>query len=86
MFNVYIYEACILVLVCSGIPLVVSSIVGVMVSIIQAATQIQEQTITYFCKLLGVGATLALLGGYFGTQLIEFMQQTIISLAYFGRS
>jgi flagellar biosynthetic protein FliQ len=37
--------------------------VGIVVAILQAATQIQEQTLTLLPKLLAVGLTVALFGG-----------------------
>lgn len=85
MLEVYLLEAFFLVLLCSGIPLVVSSVVGVFVSVIQASTQIQEQTITYFAKLIAVSATIAVLGAYFSRALIEFLQHTLASLSSLGR-
>ncbi|HEY6235993.1 MAG TPA: flagellar biosynthetic protein FliQ [Candidatus Elarobacter sp.] len=48
--------------------LVVATIVGATVAIVQAATQVQEQTLTMLPKLLAVGAVLAL-GGRFGMTL-----------------
>jgi flagellar biosynthesis protein FliQ len=41
----------------------VATAVGVAVAILQAATQVQEQTLTLLPKLLAVGATLAVFGG-----------------------
>ena len=38
--------------------------VGTLVAILQAATQVQEQTLTLFPKLLAVGAVLAVGGGF----------------------
>ena len=48
--------------------LVVATVVGATVAILQAATQVQEQTLTMLPKLLAVGAVLAL-GGRFGLGL-----------------
>jgi flagellar biosynthetic protein FliQ len=45
--------------------LIVATVVGAAVAIVQAATQVQEQTLTMLPKLLAVGAVLAL-GGRFG--------------------
>ena len=48
--------------------LVVATVVGATVAIVQAATQVQEQTLTMLPKLLAVGAVLAV-GGRFGMLL-----------------
>ena len=48
--------------------LVVATVVGAAVAIVQAATQVQEQTLTMLPKVLAVGAVLAL-GGHFGLAL-----------------
>jgi flagellar biosynthetic protein FliQ len=48
--------------------LVVATVIGATVAIVQAATQVQEQTLTMLPKLLAVGAVLAV-GGRFGMLL-----------------
>lgn len=42
----------------------VSALVGTAVAIVQAATQVQEQTITLLPKVVAVGCTIALFGTY----------------------
>ena len=46
--------------------------VGILVSVFQAATQIQEMTLTFVPKIIGVGIVLALLGGWMLNQLVAF--------------
>ena len=46
------YEVFVLAVQLGGPVLVISMLVGVLISIIQAATQIHEQTITFVPKLL----------------------------------
>ena len=41
----------------------IATAVGVVVAVVQAATQVQEQTLTLLPKLLAVGAALVVLGG-----------------------
>jgi flagellar biosynthetic protein FliQ len=50
--------------------LIVATIVGAAIAILQAATQIQEQTLTLLPKVLAVGLTAALFGR-FGMALCE---------------
>ena len=44
--------------------LVVATAVGTVVALLQAATQIQEQTLSLLPKLLAVGVAVGLFGGY----------------------
>jgi flagellar biosynthesis protein FliQ len=50
----------------------VSLFVGLLVSVFQAITQVQEMTLTFVPKVLGIGAVLALLGGWMLTSLVAF--------------
>lgn len=53
--------------------LLVSLSIGLLVSIFQTVTSIQEQTLTFIPKLLGVFLTLMLLGSWIMNLVIEFM-------------
>lgn len=55
-------------------------VVGVAVSVFQAATQIQEQSLLFVPKMLALLATLALLGGWMMTHLVEFTRHLLITL------
>lgn len=44
--------------------LVVATAVGTAVAVVQAATQVQEQTLTLLPKMLAVGAMVALFGSF----------------------
>ena len=52
--------------------LISALIVGLIVAIFQAVTQIQEQTLTFLPKLLVILAVLALLCGWMFTELGEY--------------
>ncbi len=67
-----IQEALLLVLICSGPPIVLSLVVGFMVSVFQATTQIQEQTLSFAPKLVIVFGVLGLGGPWIGAQLMRF--------------
>lgn len=66
------YQALILILLLSGPPIIISMVLGLLVAIFQAATQIQEQTLSFTVKLFAVIITLMLLGGWLSAQLIQF--------------
>ncbi|MCC6809298.1 MAG: flagellar biosynthesis protein FliQ [Deltaproteobacteria bacterium] len=63
-----------LVILISGPPIVISMIVGIMISLFQAVTQIQEQTLTFVPKMLIIFGVLAALGPWFGTTILKFAQ------------
>lgn len=46
----------------AGPVLIISMIIGIIISILQAATQIHEQTITFVPKLLVIGLVLLIMG------------------------
>jgi type III secretion protein S len=66
------YQALLLILLLSGPPIIISMIVGLFVAIFQAATQIQEQTLSFTVKLIAVIFTLIGLGGWLSAQIMQF--------------
>ena len=66
------YRALILILTLSGPPILVSMILGLFVAIFQAATQIQEQTLSFTVKLFATIFTIILLSGWLGGQIMQF--------------
>lgn len=66
------YEMFGLVVRLGGPVLVVSMVVGVIISILQAATQIHEQTITFVPKLLVIGLMLLIFGSNMMDSLRDF--------------
>lgn len=65
-------ETLYLVLLVSTPVLAVSLAIGLVVGLLQAATQVQEQTLAFVPKLVGVGLTLALAGAWMGGLLLRF--------------
>lgn len=65
------YEVFILIIQLAGPLLVISMLVGILISIIQAATQIHEQTITFVPKLLVIGVILV----FSGSSMLEMLQE-----------
>ena len=53
---------------------------GLVVSIFQAATQINEATLSFVPKVLGAVAVLALTGPWMITTLVEYLQRTLQSI------
>ncbi len=70
----YAYRALYLILILSGPPILISMALGLLVAVIQAATQIQEQTLSFTVKLVAVIVTLMFMGSWLGAQIIQFAQ------------
>ena len=68
-------EALFLVIKCAAPLLLVSLIVGLIISIFQTITSIQEQTLTFVPKIIAVFLTLMLVAGWIGTNLTDFMNE-----------
>ncbi|MDR1548913.1 MAG: flagellar biosynthetic protein FliQ [Hungatella sp.] len=66
------YEMFGLVVKLAGPVLVISMLVGVIISILQAATQIHEQTITFVPKLVVIGLILLAMGNNMMNTLSDF--------------
>lgn len=65
-----------LMLVAAPILLVVL-LVGVVISVIQAATQINEATLSFVPKVVAAVLTLAVAGPWMMTTLVEYIQRTL---------
>ena len=57
-------ESLIVVAVLCFPVLIVATLVGTLVAVVQAATQVQEQTLTLLPKMLAVAAMIALFGAF----------------------
>jgi len=66
------YRALILILMLSGPPIIISTVLGLMVAIFQAATQIQEQTLSFTVKLFAVVLSIMFLGGWLGQEIVQY--------------
>ena len=65
-------EGLLMVLLMSAGPMLASMIVGFIVSLFQATTQIQEQTLSYVPKLVAVFLAMAILGPWTLSQAVRF--------------
>ena len=63
-------------------PMAAALIVGLFISILQATTQIQEQTLSYVPKLVAVFLSLAILGPWMLTQAVRFARVILESIQY----
>ena len=66
-------EAFTTIIITAAPALLVSLIIGLIVSIFQTVTSIQEQTLTFVPKIIAVFLTLMLLGGWMLNKMVDFM-------------
>jgi flagellar biosynthetic protein FliQ len=76
-------EAIYTILICSAPLLLTSLVIGLTVSIFQTVTSIQEQTLTFVPKLLGVFAMLMLCGSWLMNNLTGFMEELWSNFSYY---
>ena len=60
---------------CAAPMLLTSLVIGLAVSIFQTVTSIQEQTLTFVPKVLGIFAAIMILGHWILDQVVTYMQQ-----------
>ncbi len=65
-------EALLLVLILSLPPILVAATVGIAVSLVQALTQVQEQTISFVFKLVAIIVVLLATTGWLGSELFSY--------------
>jgi flagellar biosynthetic protein FliQ len=78
-------EALLLTLILSALPVLAAMLVGLLVSLFQAATQIQEQTLTFVPKIIATFAVLAIGGAWMLQQLSQFSIVLIEGISDVGR-
>jgi len=70
-------------LVIAGPILLVSLLIGTIISLIQAATQVNEATMTFIPKIIGIGLVILLLGSWMAQQILVFATGIFNSLPNF---
>ncbi|WP_310598938.1 flagellar biosynthesis protein FliQ [Desulfobulbus sp.] len=73
------------ILLTSAPMLIVALVVGLVISIFQAATQINEQTMTFVPKIVAVFITLLIFGPWIMDLLVTFTSGIIVQIATIGR-
>uniref|UniRef100_A0A7C5V5P1 Flagellar biosynthetic protein FliQ n=1 Tax=Caldicellulosiruptor owensensis TaxID=55205 RepID=A0A7C5V5P1_9FIRM len=67
----------------AGPILLVSMLVGIVISILQAATQINEQTLTFVPKLIAIALSLLVFGQWMLAKLVEFTRYLWVNINQF---
>ena len=77
----YSQTTLILVLKLSMIPIVVATVIGLLVSLVQALTQIQEQTLGFAVKLITISITIMACASWMGGELLIYTQEIFTRFA-----
>lgn len=76
-------NAIMVMLVIAGPILLISLLIGTIISLIQAATQVNEVTMTFIPKIVGIGLIIIFLGSWMMQQIIVFTINIFNSLPNF---
>lgn len=71
-----LYELFVMAVKLGGPILIISMVVGILISILQAATQIHEQTLTFVPKLIVIGIILVITGN----GMLKLMQEFTLKI------
>ena len=78
-------EALYTIIKCAAPLLLVSLIVGLIISIFQTVTSSQEQTLTFVPKILAIFLTLILLGHWIMNTIVEYMTNLWLNFSTYIR-
>jgi len=78
-------EAVLTILLVAGPALGIGMLVGLLISIFQATTQIQEQTLTFIPKIIAVLVSLVIFGPWMIRRLVDFAERLLSELPSFIR-
>lgn len=73
-------------LILSAPVLLITFLVGLVISILQSATQIQEMTLSYIPKIIAAYITVLVLGAWMLNKLIDYTKELIINIPTFPSS
>lgn len=76
-------EALFTVILASAPILGGSLVIGILISIFQASTQIQEQTLTFVPKIIAVLVIIVLFGSWMGNVVLSFTSNLLVNLHQF---
>jgi flagellar biosynthetic protein FliQ len=74
------HQAMVIALMLAAPLLAVALIVGLVISLFQAATQINEATLSFIPKLLAVALTLALAGPWMLATMLDYIRNILTNL------
>ncbi|MBI0326820.1 MULTISPECIES: flagellar biosynthesis protein FliQ [Burkholderia] len=80
------HEAMMIGLMLAAPLLLVALVVGLVVSLFQAATQINESTLSFIPKLLAIVVTMVIAGPWMLTSMLDYTRNILMHVATLGTS
>ena len=80
-----IFDSLMIAVVLSCIPMVSIAITSGLVALVQAATQIQEQSVTHLVRLITFVGVVLVAGDWAGGEIVALFQRSVEALAAVGR-
>ena len=81
----YAQMCLILVLKVSLIPIIVATVIGLLVSLLQALTQIQEQTLGFAVTLVAISVTIMAVSSWLGGEIMLYTQDIFANFPFVTR-
>ena len=79
------HEAMVITILLAAPPLGIGLVVGVIVSVMQAVTSIQEMTLAFIPRILSVGVAIVVFGPWMLMMMLNYMGKILGSLHTFAR-
>lgn len=79
-------EALVLVLLCAAPPVLAALLAGIVMGLLQTATQVRDATVAAVPKLIAALIALAVAGPWIGGQVVRFMRAVLEAVPGLGRS
>lgn len=74
-------DAVLMTLIIVGPILLIGMTIGLVISLVQAVTQIQEQTLSFVPKLFAMAAAIALVAPWMLQRLVEYTRHLFLSIS-----
>lgn len=71
------------IIICSAPVLIISLVVGLIISIFQTVTSIQEQTLTFVPKILGIFVTMLICGSWMLNNMTSLIERLWSNFSYY---
>lgn len=81
MFESVVTNAFILVILFSGLPLLCTSALGFLLAVLQAATQIQEQSLSFLAKFMVLSLLVFFFFDFFSAEMLQFFTESLLSIS-----
>ena len=79
-------EALVLVMLCAAPPVLAALAAGILMGLLQTATQVKEATVSTVPKLIAALVALAIAGPWIGGQILKFMHAVLEAVPTLGRT